>query len=133
MNDFSNATPLNSGKQPRHVQLKSVLYGLDDVAPILENRYLVKGWMDRGALTVAYGESNVGKTFFALDIALHVAANWSWHGARVEGGLVLYIASEGGHGFKNRVSAVRIENPKLADAANGKQLIFVECRTQTQF
>lgn len=40
---------------------------LNRIRPVLERRYLVKGWMDRSAFSVVYGESNVGKTFLALD------------------------------------------------------------------
>lgn len=91
---------------------------LDRVKPSLKCRYLVKGWLDRGAFSVVYGESNVGKTFFAMDLAFHVAAGADWHGHRVPGGEkklgpVLYIAAEGGSGIFNRVEAMRRESPAL--------------------
>ncbi len=41
---------------------------------------LVKGLLDQGALSVLYGPSNVGKTFVALDLALHVATGLPWSG-----------------------------------------------------
>jgi RecA-family ATPase len=47
----------------------------------LNSLYLVKGWLDRGAMSVVYGPSNVGKTFFAVDVAYHIAVGRPWHGA----------------------------------------------------
>lgn len=91
------------------------------ITPALKNRYLVKGWLDRGAFSVIYGESNVGKTFLAMDLALHVAAGIDWHGNRVPAGekwsgSVLYIAGEGGSGINNRIEAIRRSKPELAKA-----------------
>ena len=54
--------------------LQAALRPLDAIQPVLSSRYLVKGWLDRGATSVVYGESNVGKTFFALDLADDVLA-----------------------------------------------------------
>ncbi|MCB1471217.1 MAG: AAA family ATPase, partial [Rhizobiaceae bacterium] len=91
---------------------------LNSIRPVLERRYLVKGWMDRGALSVVYGESNVGKTFLALDLALHVAAGAEWHGNRIhESGQVVYVAAEGGTGLHNRIEALRSDQPDLIEAA----------------
>lgn len=92
---------------------------LSDIHPLLGSRYLVKGWLDQGAASVIYGESNVGKTFLALDLAMHVAAGTAWHGARVTGGHVIYIAGEGGGGIKNRIAAIKAEMPELAACADG--------------
>ncbi|TJZ93860.1 AAA family ATPase [Paracoccus gahaiensis] len=91
---------------------------LKRVLPALRSRYLVKGWLDRGAFSVIYGESNVGKTFFAMDLGLHVAAGENWHGHRVPAGAkyagpVLYVAAEGGSGINNRIEAMRREYPNL--------------------
>jgi hypothetical protein len=57
-----------------------------------------------------YGPSNSGKTFFALDLAYHVAVNQLWRGRRVINGTVLYLAAEGGNGITNRVIALRQEH-----------------------
>jgi hypothetical protein len=82
----------------------------------------VKGWIDQGAFSVAFGESNVGKTFFGLDLAMHVAAGEDWHGARIPSGAnragsVLYVAGEGGRGVNNRIEALRLARPELVAAA----------------
>lgn len=78
----------------------------NNVEPILASPYLVKGWLDRGAMSVVYGESNVGKSFFALSIADAVAKGERWAGCRVVGGPAFYLASEGGRSFVNRLAAL---------------------------
>ncbi|SDK62262.1 AAA family ATPase [Paracoccus chinensis] len=110
----------------RAAELADALIPMNRVRPVLRSRHLVKGWLDRGAMSVVYGESNVGKTFFALDLAAHVAAGLDWHGHRVPSGEkwagpVLYIASEGGTGIRNRMEAMRRENPDL----DGDKLILL--------
>jgi len=109
----------------RKVDLKKRMCGLNEIQPVLTGRYLVKGWLDRGAASVVYGESNVGKTFFALDIALHVAAGLPWHGNKValmlganRLGPVVYVAAEGGVGINNRIEAIRHDNPDLLKESN---------------
>lgn len=104
----------------RTSNLVQAMLPLHKVKPVLSGRYLVKGWLDRGSASVVYGESNVGKTFFALDLALHVAARLPWHGVNVAGmgerewpGQVYYLALEGGSGFLNRICAMRNERPDI--------------------
>lgn len=86
-----------------------------DVEAQLDRPYQVKGWIDRGGLSVLYGPSNTGKSFLALDLAHHVAKGLPWGGHRVTAGRVLYLAAEGGAGFTNRVAALK--EPELWVAA----------------
>lgn len=109
----------------RVADLQAQMVPLQEIQPTLSSRYLVKGWFERGALSVVYGESNVGKTFFALDLAFHIAASVPWHGIRVADGQnetqsVLYVAGEGGSGVDNRVEAMRREHPIVMQAAMKK-------------
>jgi hypothetical protein len=105
---------------PRATEIAGRIVPLSAVTLDLRARYLVKGWLDRGALSVIYGESNVGKTFLALDLGLHVAAGTAWHGHRVKGGPVVYIACEGGGGIEKRLSAIGQAMPELSACADGK-------------
>ncbi|MCZ4260975.1 helicase RepA family protein [Limimaricola sp. G21655-S1] len=89
---------------------------LADIGPVLNLNYLVKGWLSRRGLSMLYGPSNAGKTFVALDLAMHVAANKPWRGCKVNGGPVLYIAAEGGAGVRNRLAAFKREHPEMASA-----------------
>lgn len=106
---------------PRAADLASRLVPMDQIKPVLSSLYLVKGWLERGTSSVMFGPSNVGKTFLALDMAMHVAAGQSWHGNRVppketQSGPVVYVAGEGGFGIRNRLEAMRCEHPSLVAA-----------------
>lgn len=79
----------------------------DDITPVLTDSYMVKGVLGQGAMSVVYGPSNSGKTFFALDMAYHIAIGAQWRGFRVAQAAVLYLAAEGGAGVRNRVAALR--------------------------
>lgn len=68
---------------------------------------LIRGLLDQGAMSVLYGDSNVGKTFVAVDMALHVAAGLSYGGMATAGVPVAYIAAEGGSGVLRRLLAAR--------------------------
>ncbi|PSC06729.1 hypothetical protein SLNSH_02735 [Alsobacter soli] len=54
-----------------------------------------------------YGDPGTGKSFIALDQALHIAlGRGSWHGHAIRsrpGGTVVYLAGEGSQGFKARL------------------------------
>lgn len=81
----------------------------DDIEPALSDNYIVKGVLAQEAMSVVYGPSNSGKTFFALDIAYHAAIGAQWRGHRVSQTAVLYLAAEGGRGIANRIVALRHE------------------------
>lgn len=78
-----------------------------DIQPALGGRYLVKGVLDTGTMSAIYGPSNSGKTFFALDLAFHIATGQQWRGHRVNRAAVLYLAAEGGRGVQNRIAAIK--------------------------
>ncbi|RXV64870.1 hypothetical protein C6W92_06110 [Roseovarius sp. A46] len=77
----------------------------NEVRPVIERDYCIKGWIDRGTISSVYGDANVGKTFWVIDLAKHVHQGLPWNGARVRPGNVLYLAAEGGAMFDNRLSA----------------------------
>ena len=81
----------------------------DDVEPALVDSYLIKGFLASGAMSVIYGPSNSGKTFFALDIAFNLSIGQAWNGRRVKPSAVLYLAAEGGRGVLNRIAALKSE------------------------
>jgi hypothetical protein len=86
---------------------KSELEWFDDIKPVIQSPYIVKGLLDAGAMSVVYGASNSGKTFFALDLAFHIATMETWRERRVAPGAILYLAAEGGNGIANRIAALK--------------------------
>jgi hypothetical protein len=76
---------------------------------------LVKGILDRNAMSILYGESNTGKTFIAVDLAFHVAAGLAWARRKVRKGAVVYVAAEGGTGVYKRLAALRENYPDTGD------------------
>jgi len=92
---------------------KKAIYSAADVNLELSNDYLIKNWLGEIAISVVYGDSNSGKSFFAVDLAYHVASGKNWFGNRVKSGHVLYIAAEGGRGFNKRIFAVKNSKPDL--------------------
>ena len=67
--------------------------------------WIVKGLLPRAELAVLYGESGAGKSFVALDLSMAIARGEAWRDMRVKQGRVVYIAAEGGGGFRNRLKA----------------------------
>jgi hypothetical protein len=81
-----------------------LIYAID-AKPALDASDFVEGLITEEAMSVIYGPSNCGKTFFASDLALHVATGRPWRGREIEAGGVIYCALEGSHGISNRVAA----------------------------
>ena len=79
----------------------------DDIELDLDQTYLVAGLLGSTGLTVVYGESGCGKTFWAVDLAGHIACGLPWHGKRVEQGPVIYVAAESPESVKRRLYAWR--------------------------
>jgi len=82
----------------------------DTIKPVLSADDFVESTLIAGAMSVVYGPSNVGKTFFASDLALHVALGRKWRGLDVDQAPALYVAAEGSYGIRNRVAAFRNHN-----------------------
>lgn len=112
----------------------SALEWFDDVTPALQDEYLIKDVLSVGALSVVYGPSNTGKTFFVLDLVYHIAAGLPWRGRRVIQAGVLYLAAEGGRGILNRISAIKknteTKNVPFALRRAGMDLLHAEADLQ---
>jgi hypothetical protein len=76
-----------------------------DVQASIDAADFVEGMLISSAMSVVYGPSNSGKTFFVSDMALHVASGIPWNGREVDHGGVLWLAMEGAHGIANRIAA----------------------------
>ncbi|MFZ2160460.1 MAG: AAA family ATPase [Bradyrhizobium sp.] len=71
--------------------------------------YLVRRHFPEISVGFLYSVPGAGKTFLALDAALHIAyGRPSWHGDEIRAPtdtVVVYIAAEGSFGFRNRIMA----------------------------
>lgn len=72
----------------------------DDPGPTYE--YLIKGVLTRNELSFLLGESQSGKSFIAIDMAMAVARGVDWFGHRVRRGGVIYQAGESAAGVRRR-------------------------------
>jgi hypothetical protein len=93
------------------------------IKPALDSNDFVEGLLASSSLVVIYGEPGSGKTFWVLDICLHVADGRQWRDRAVEQGAVIYLALEGGAGIRNRIAAAR-ERMALPDTT---PLVLVQC------
>ncbi len=66
---------------------------------------LVEGFLTAGDGSMLYGDSNSGKTFLVIDMAVSVARGVPWMGRRVEQGAVLYLAAESPGSVRRRIQA----------------------------
>lgn len=69
-------------------------------------RPLIKGLLDQGAMTVLYGDSNVGKTFVTVDMSYHIAEGLDYGGMPTTRMPVVYVAAEGGRAINKRLLAL---------------------------
>jgi hypothetical protein len=93
--DFNAASPLD-------------LYeplDIEQLAALPPVSYLIDKILTDYGLAVIYGDPASGKTFLALDMALHLAINAPWHDHETTQTGILYIAGEGVRGIAKRVSA----------------------------
>lgn len=100
---------------------------LDDLETRPPARWLVARHVPAVGVGFLYSEPGIGKTFLALDLACHVACgDPAWHGDTIardaERPAVIYIAGEGGYGFRARIAAWRARNDAGRDTERGRAL-----------
>jgi phage/plasmid primase-like uncharacterized protein/KaiC/GvpD/RAD55 family RecA-like ATPase len=98
---------------PEPASVTPRLIWAEDVDPMLDCDYLVKGILDRYSLALVYGATSCGKTFFALDLMLRIASGMKWRGRKTKRALVVYVAAEAGISLQRRVWAWLKEQDRL--------------------
>jgi phage/plasmid primase-like uncharacterized protein/KaiC/GvpD/RAD55 family RecA-like ATPase len=68
---------------------------------------LIENLMTIGGSTVLYGDSNSGKTFFALSMAAAVATGNRFFGRQTDKGAVVYLATESPSSVMTRIQAMK--------------------------
>lgn len=83
---------------------------------------LVEGLLVRNEISILYGDSNSGKTFFAIDLACAVSLGINWMKRRTEQGLTVYLASESPSSVRLRIQAYE----KHHGVSIGNNLLIVQ-------
>jgi hypothetical protein len=91
---------------PPPVELYEAL-DFEQLAALPPVSYLIDKLITDYGLAVIYGDPASGKTFLALDMALHLAYGRRWHDCETQQTGILYIAGEGVRGIAKRVKAWR--------------------------
>lgn len=68
---------------------------------------IIEGLIVAGSQTVIYGDSNSGKTFFALSLATAIAEGRECYNRKTEQGLVVYLATEAPASIRARMQAIK--------------------------
>jgi hypothetical protein len=85
------------------------LIPVGEIQPRLDTLDFIENLLTKGGMSVVYGPSNVGKSFWILDLAAHVASgkDWRFGEHQIEAGAVIYFALEGAFSVWNRISAMK--------------------------
>lgn len=100
---------IGKGERPAGPQSPLPLIYFSEAQANLDCADFVEGVLTERAMSVVYGESNAGKTFFVTDLAIHVAIGRAWRDREIEQGGVIYCALEGRDGIMNRIAAFKEE------------------------
>jgi hypothetical protein len=100
---------VSSDDEPERTKRRFTLTPFSAVILDTSPLYLVKGLIPRKGLTVVWGPPKCGKSFWTFDMLMCVACGTPYRGRRVQQGSIVYLALEGGHGFKARIEAHRRE------------------------
>ena len=67
--------------------------------------YLIKGVLNKGELSITFGDSGTMKSFVELDKAMRLGMGWDWNGHKVKRAATLIVLGEGAGGYKKRMRA----------------------------
>ncbi len=76
------------------------------VAQPAPTQWLVRDWIETGALALYFGDAASCKTWLLLSKGMHVAAGVPWCGCQVTQGAVFIIAGEGHRGLRRRLAGL---------------------------
>lgn len=102
LDDFDDVSGEPEGDKPA---LRFPVTPIGEFARGAPPGWIIKGILPRAELVVLFGASGAGKSFVALDMAAAIAQGREWRGHRTHQGRVVYLAAEGGGGFRNRATA----------------------------
>jgi hypothetical protein len=110
LDDFDNISATAPAAEPGAPSkvAKALRFAFSQAADYLNRkpvRWLIKKVLPHGDVGAIFGESGAGKSFFALDLIMAIAAGQQWRGHEVSQGTVAYVCAEGAGGFTTRLRA----------------------------
>lgn len=91
---------------PNESLRKLAVEGFWDIQVDVSKPPLVEECIGFAETGIIYGASGAGKSFFASDLAFHIAMGWPWFGRTTTRGGVLYVAAEAAGSMRLRFLAM---------------------------
>ena len=85
-------------------------YRGSQILDIEPQRWTIPGWLPSDSLSVVYAAPGIGKSFFALALAIECARGGEWVGTKLEPVPVLYVAAERLTTLRDRAEAWSVKN-----------------------
>ncbi|HUI12552.1 MAG TPA: AAA family ATPase [Xanthobacteraceae bacterium] len=105
--DAYGVQPPDAIKPTRNALVAFPLVAFKDICLDLKrSTYLVKRLLPRAGVAVIWGPPKCYKSFWAMDLALHIALGWTYRGRRVQQAAVVYLCLEGKDGLPARKEAM---------------------------
>lgn len=123
--DFSDPAPAkyldppansNEPKATKPSRKRLAVLALSDLDEVPEPDDFIENLLCIAQLSLLYGDTNIGKSFWALAAALYVAMGQNCFGRDTDPGVVIYVAGEGAGGMKRRIAAY-LKHHGIADPA----------------
>jgi hypothetical protein len=111
--------------KPRPVALDSEAVQFTDWLALVERppvQWMVQRLVPAASIVVFAGDTQAGKSFVAIDLALRLLHGRDFLGHRMQPGSVLYFCGEGQDGFAARLRVWKQQNVPHADEAAGRYL-----------
>lgn len=115
---YNTARPYNP-QQEEPPKPRIPILTVDDLLAMPPQQWVIDDWIPEDSLGFIYGDPSCGKSFFALDMCLHLAYGMpDWHGVKISRpGPVLYILQEGSRGTGDRIRAFKMKHDLVDNPA----------------
>jgi len=101
LHEVTEPTPTEA----RLAKLESHLWRGAQLLDMEPQKWKVPGWIPSNSVVAVYAAPGVGKSFYALTLALEFARGGEWLGTRLEAERVLYVAAEKANTLRDRGEA----------------------------
>jgi hypothetical protein len=99
--------PTRDAPRRQDGSLRIDLVTWEDIATDRNPQYCIDCILPAQGSVLAYGPRKIGKSYWGLDAAWHIAANIAYYGHAVRWGAVIYICLEGQYAIKARIEAIK--------------------------